>query len=59
MSPANALAKPSPAGQSPNLRKGRCPDVWSLKRGLPQKFYGSRLSQKLLASEVYTLSYAD
>ena len=38
---------------------GRCPDVWSPKRGLPQKLCGSHLSQKLLASVVHTLTCAD
>jgi hypothetical protein len=27
----------SPPGQTPLLWRGRCPDVWSLKRGLSQK----------------------
>ena len=59
MSAANALAKPSWAGRTPILWPGRCLDVWGLKRGLPQKLCGSRLSQKLLASVVHTLTCAD
>ena len=54
-----APAKPSRAGQTPLLWQGRCPDVWNLKRGQPQKLCGSRLSQKLLASVVHTLTCAD
>ena len=38
---------------------GKVPDVSSLKRGLPQKLCGSRLSQKLLASVVHTLICAE
>ena len=37
MAPADALATPSQAGQTPLLWQGWCLDVWSLKRGLPQK----------------------
>jgi hypothetical protein len=59
MSAADAQAKPSQVGQTPILWPGRCPDVWSLKRELPQKLCGSRLSQKLLASVVHTLTCAD
>jgi hypothetical protein len=55
----DAVAKPSWAGQTPLLWKGRCPDVWSQKSGLPQKLCGFCLSQKLLASTVHTLSCAD
>jgi hypothetical protein len=50
MDPSGALAKPSRAGRTPLLFQGRCPYVWSPKRGLPQKFSGSGLSQKLLGS---------
>jgi hypothetical protein len=59
MSPADAPAAPSMAGQTPLLWQGRCPDVWSLKQGLSQKLCGSRLSQKLLASVVHTLTCAN
>jgi hypothetical protein len=59
LSPADALAIPSWAGQTPILCQGWCSDVWSLKRGLPQKLCGSCLSQKLLASVVHTLTCAD
>jgi hypothetical protein len=59
MAPADALATPSQAGQTPLLWQGWCLDVWSLKRGLPQKLCGSRLSQKLLDSVVHTLTCAD
>ena len=37
MSPADAQTKASRAGSTPILWQGRCPDVWSLKWGLPQK----------------------
>jgi hypothetical protein len=37
MSPIDAQAKPSRAGQTPIHWLGRCPDVWSPKCGLPQK----------------------
>jgi hypothetical protein len=43
----------------PVLWLGRWPDDWSPKMALPQKLCGSRLSQKLLASAVYTLTCAD
>ena len=59
MAPPGAPAKPSRAGWTPILWLGRCQDVWSLKRGLPQKLCGSHLSQKLLASVVHTLTCAD
>jgi hypothetical protein len=59
MSPADAEAKPSRAGWTPIIWPGRCRDVWSPKRRLPQKFCGSCLSQKLLASVVHTLTCAD
>jgi hypothetical protein len=59
MSPPDAVAKPSEAGWTPLLWQGSCPDVWSLKRGLPQKLCGFCLFQKLLASAVHTLTCAD
>jgi hypothetical protein len=59
MVPADAEAKPSSARRTPIIWPGRWPDVSSLKRVLPQKLCGSRLSQKLLASLVHTLTCAD
>jgi hypothetical protein len=59
MSPAESVAKPSRSERTPILWPGRCPNVWSPKRGMPQNLYGSRLSQKLLASVVHTLTCAD
>ena len=59
MVPSDAEAKPSSAGRTPILWPGSSPDVWSLKRGLLQKFCGSCLSQKLLASVAHTLTCAD
>jgi hypothetical protein len=59
MATPGAPAKPSWAGQTPILWLRRCPDIWSLKRELLQKLCGSRLFQKLLASVVHTLTYAD
>jgi hypothetical protein len=58
MAPAVPEAKASRAGWTPVLWPGRWSDVWSLKRVLPQKLCGFRLSQKLSAS-VYTLTCAD
>jgi hypothetical protein len=52
MAPGVAEVKPSRAERAPVLWLGRWPDVWSLKRALPQQLCGSRLSQKLLASVV-------
>ena len=52
-------AKASQAGRKPVLWPGRWTDVWSLKTALPQKLCGSRVSQKLLASVVHTLTCAD
>jgi hypothetical protein len=46
------------ADTSPLAGKVR-PDVWSPKQGLPQKLCGFRLSQKLLASVVHTLTCTD
>jgi hypothetical protein len=54
MAPPDAVAKPSSSGQTPLLWQGRCPGVWSLKLGLPQKLCGFCLTQKLLASAVHT-----
>ena len=45
-----AQEKPSRVGRTPLLWEGRCPDVWSPNRGLPQKLYDFYLSQKQLAS---------
>jgi hypothetical protein len=59
MAPVDAEGKPSLAGWTPVLWLGRWPDVWSPKRKLPQKLCGSSMSQKLLASVVHTLTYAD
>ena len=59
MSPADAESKPSRDRRTPILWPGRCLDVWSPKRGLPQKLCGSCLSQKVLASVVHTLTCAD
>jgi hypothetical protein len=59
MSPADVQAKPSRAERTPILWSGRCPDVWSLKRGLLQKLCGSCLFQKLLASVIHTLTCAN
>ena len=59
MAPTDPEAKASQDGWTPVLWPGRWPDVWSLKRGLPQKLCGSCLSQKLLASVVHTLTCAD
>ena len=58
MAPSDLEAKSSRAGWTPVLWLGRWPDVWSLKMALPQKLCGSRLSQKLLASVVHTLTCA-
>jgi hypothetical protein len=58
MAPVDPEARASRAGWTPDLWPGRWPDVWTLKMALPQKLCGSRLSQKLLASVVHTLSYA-
>jgi hypothetical protein len=59
MAPADPEAKGSRAGQTPVLWPGGWPDVCGPKRVLPQKLCGSRLSQKLSASVVYTLTCAD
>jgi hypothetical protein len=56
---ADAPAIPSQVGRTPLLSQGRYPDIWSPKWDLPQKLCGSCLSQKLLASIVYTLTCAD
>jgi hypothetical protein len=44
MAPTGAEAKPSRAGRTPILWLGRWLDVWSLKKGLPQKPCVSSLS---------------
>jgi hypothetical protein len=59
MSPADGPATPSWALKTPLLWQRRCPNVWSLKRVLLQKLCGSRLSQKLLASVLHTLTSTD
>jgi hypothetical protein len=59
MAPPDAVVKPSWVGCTLLLWQGRCPGVWSLKHGLPQKLCGFCLSQKLLASAVHTLTCAD
>jgi hypothetical protein len=59
MASPGAPANPSRIGWTALLWQGRCPDVWSLKRGLPQKLCGFHLSQKLLAYVVHTLTSAD
>ena len=59
MAPTGAEAKPSRAGRTPILWLGRWLDVWSLKSVLLTKLCGSRLSQKLLASVVHTLTCGD
>jgi hypothetical protein len=55
------MTSSDPEAKSSQL--GRTPVIWtdvrSLKRVLPQKLCGSRLSQKLLASVVHTLTCAD
>jgi hypothetical protein len=43
MAPVGARAKPSCVGRTLLLWQGRCPDVWSLKWGLPQKLYSRDL----------------
>jgi hypothetical protein len=58
MASSDPEAKASLAGRTPVFWLGRWPDVWSLKKALPQKLCGSRLSQKLLASVVHTLTCA-
>jgi hypothetical protein len=59
MVPADAEEKPFQARETPVLWPGMWRDIWSLKRVLPQKLCGSRLLQKLLASVVHTLIFAD
>jgi hypothetical protein len=59
MATVDPEAKASPDGWTPVLWPGRWPDVWSPKMVLPQNLCGSRLSQKLLASVVHTLTCAD
>ena len=59
MAPSGAPANPSWVGRIPLLWQGRCPDVWSLKRGLPQNPCGLCPSQKVSASVVHALTCAD
>jgi hypothetical protein len=63
MAPADAEAKPSQARRTHILWPGRCPGVvprcLEPEKWLPQKLCGSRLSQKLLALGVHTLTCAD
>ena len=59
MATTDPEAKASRAGRTLVIWLGRWPDVWSLKRALPQKLCGSRPYQKLLASVVHTLTCAD
>jgi hypothetical protein len=42
-----APVKPYRAGSTPILWLGRCPDVWSLKRVLPQKLCGFHPKTKI------------
>ena len=56
MATADPEAKAFQARWIPVFWPGRWPDVWSPKTALPQKLCGSRLSQKLLASVVHTLT---
>jgi hypothetical protein len=46
-SPRCSAAEPSLADWTPLIWRGRCPDVWSLERGLCQKLCHFCLSQKL------------
>jgi hypothetical protein len=59
MSAANVEGKCSWAGWTPILWPGRCPDIRSLNKGLPQKLCGFCLSQQLLASVFNTLTCAE
>ena len=59
IAPSDPEEKASWAGRTPVLWPGRCSDVWSPKRALPQKLCGSHLSQKLSALVVHTLTSAD
>ena len=59
MAPSGPLSKPSWVGWTPLLWQGWWADVWSLKRGLPQKPCHLCKSQKLSASVVHTLTCED
>jgi hypothetical protein len=54
MAPPSAATKSFQALQTPLLWQGRCRDVCSPKRDLPQNICGFCLSQKLLASVDHT-----
>ena len=43
MASSSTQAKPSQVGRTPVLWQGRCPDIWSLKGGLPQKLSSRHL----------------
>jgi hypothetical protein len=59
MAPAGTEAEGSRAGQTPVLWPRGWSDVCGPKRVLPQRLFGSRLSQKLSASVVHTVTCAD
>jgi hypothetical protein len=58
MAPPGSLANPSWAGRIPLLWQGSCPDVWSPKRGLPQKLCGSSALFLYVIGHKYTVSLA-